>query len=365
MTIAFLLVLILCLGCGMGISGDNHGVKTVHLANCIDVESDGLMGIGSICYLDNGDLVVLDHIGREIHVYRGSEHVFQTASVGEGPLEYNSPGEVVPRPGGGFAVNCPGDGKVLLYNSEYQCEGEIIFHGHYLRPGTPVRLKILSDDYLIGIDYIFDEFTGCGTRLSGWDVSDPGNPIRLQTYRTRLAETVHPLRYITQTAIAFDINSSTGELHIADISPETYEISTVSVTNQNMNTFTHSSEPAEKTTEELGLEVQRLRNAWVRGTGSEAGFDYEPDLYHNLIQALYCGEDGELWVRRGSPQTVRFDVFSPTRELSAEFSFVTESTQETDGWLVAIGAGSIAVAPLNPGEEYLLFHSELPDPASR
>ena len=243
---------------------------------------------------------------------------------------------------------------ILLYDDTCQCTGEILFFNQGLRPGTPVRLRMVSDSTLVGVDYILDEVSGCGTRLSLWNISDPENPERMYTYHTRLTESIHPLNYVTRTAIHFDVNLSAGAVFFADATHEEFRVEVVSLDNHPLSTIISQVSPLRKTGEDIEIETDRLRRAWIRGTGGEAGFDYEPNEFHNTIQGLFCSPDGDLWVRRGTLFNLEFDIYDANNELVNQISYTAQSTQEFDGWLVTLGVGSIAVAPLNPAEENVI-----------
>lgn len=325
-----------------------------HLTEQIALDDLGVLGTGSLCYLSNGDLAVLDNVTQEVYILRDGAEVAKVSSIGGGPLEYTSPTELAPRPGGGFVLNCAPNKKILLYDETYQCTGEILFFEQDLRPGTPVRLRMVSDSTLVGVDYIFDEISGCGTRLSLWNFSDPENPERMYTYHTRLTESIHPIGYLIKTAIHFDVNLSAGAVFFADATHEELRVEVVSLDNQPLSTIISEVSPLRKTREDIEIETDRLRRAWIRGTGGEAGFNYEPNEFHNTIQGLFCSPDGNLWVRRGTLFNLDFDIYDANLELVDRISYTAPSTQEFDGWLVALGFGEIAVAPLNPAEENVI-----------
>jgi hypothetical protein len=359
MSIGLLVVSIQALtGCG------DKPIETrtaVPLTERIQLDDLGILGTGSLCYLSNGDLAVLDNVTQEVYVLRDGVEVAKISSIGGGPLEYTSPTELAPRPGGGFALNCHANKKILLYDDTYQCTGEILFFEQALKPGTPVRLRMVSDSTLVGVDYILDEVSGCGTRLSLWNFSDPENPERMYTYHTRLTESIHPLNYVTKTAIHFDVNLADGSVFFADATAEEFRVKVVSLDNHPLNTIISEVSPLKKTREDIEIETDRLRRAWIRGTGGEAGFDYEPSEYHNTIQGLFCSPDGNLWVRRGTLFTLEFDIYDSNLELVDQISYAAPSTQEFDGWLVALGVGEIAVAPLNPADENIVFTERTDD----
>lgn len=359
MSIGLLVVSIQALtGCG------DKPIETrtaVPLTERIQLDDLGILGTGSLCYLSNGDLAVLDNVTQEVYVLRDGVEVAKISSIGGGPLEYTSPTELAPRPGGGFALNCHANKKILLYDDTYQCTGEILFFEQALKPGTPVRLRMVSDSTLVGVDYILDEVSGCGTRLSLWNFSDPENPERMYTYHTRLTESIHPLNYVTKTAIHFDVNLADGSVFFEDATAEEFRVKVVSLDNHPLNTIISEVSPLKKTREDIEIETDRLRRAWIRGTGGEAGFDYEPSEYHNTIQGLFCSPDGNLWVRRGTLFTLEFDIYDSNLELVDQISYAAPSTQEFDGWLVALGVGEIAVAPLNPADENIVFTERTDD----
>ncbi len=326
----------------------------VPLTEQITLDDLGVLGTGSLCYLSNGDLAVLDNVTQEVYILRDGVVVAKVSSIGGGPLEYTSPTELAPRPGGGFVLNCAPNKKILLYDENYLCTGEILFFDQALRPGTPVRMRMVSDSTLVGVDYIFDEVSGCGTRLSFWNFSNPESPERMYTYHTRLTENVHPLNYLIKTAIFFDVNVDEETVFFSDATADEFRVTVVSLDNQTLNTITSEVSPQRKSQEEISTETERLRTAWIRGTGSEAGFDYEPQEFHNTIQGLFCSPDGNLWVRRGTLYNLEFDIFDANLELVDQIRYTVPSTQEFDGWLVALGVGEIAVAPLNPAEENVI-----------
>ena len=339
------------IGCG---SQPTETRTIVPLTQQIQLDELGFLGTGSLCYLSNGDLAVLDNVAQEVFILREGVKVARIASIGSGPLEYTSPTELAPRPGGGLVLNCAPNKKILIYDETYQCTGEILFFDQALRPGTPVRLRIVSDSTLVGVDYIFDEVSGCGTRLSLWNFSNPESPERIYTYHTRLTENVHPLNYLIKTAILFDVNVDDETVFFADATADEFRVEVVSLDNQTLNTITSEVSPQRKSQEEIATETERLRTAWIRGTGSEAGFDYEPQEFHNTIQGLFCSPDGNLWVRRGTLYNLEFDLYDENLVLVDQISFTAPSTQEFDGWLVALGLSGIAVAPLNPAEENII-----------
>lgn len=338
-------------GCG---AQPTEARTVIPLTEQITLDDLGVLGTGSLCYLSNGDLAVLDNVAQEVYILRDGEEVAKVSSIGGGPLEYTSPTELAPRPGGGFVLNCAPNKKILLYDETYQCTGEILFFDQTLRPGTPVRLRMVSDSTLVGVDYIFDEVSGCGTRLSLWNFSNPESPERLYTYHTRLTENVHPLNYLIKTAILFDVNVDEETVFFADATADEFRVEVVSLDNRPLNAIISDVTPLRKTQEDLDTETERLRSAWIRGTGSEAGFDYEPQEFHNTIQGLFCSPDGTLWVRRGTLFNLDFDIYDTNLELVDQVSFSAPSSQEFDGWLVALGVGEIAVAPLNPAEENVI-----------
>lgn len=339
-------------GCG---DQPNETRAIVPLTEQIQLDDLGILGTGSLCYLSNGDIAVLDNITQEVYILRDGVEVAKISSIGGGPLEYTAPTELAPRPSGGFALNCASNKKILLYNDTYECTSEILFFDQTLRPGTPVRLRMVSDSTLVGVDYIFDEASGCGTRLSLWNFSDPENPERICTYHTRLTESVHPLNYLLKTAILFDVNPVDETVFFSDATPEEFRVEIVSLENHPLHTIVSEVSPQRKTQEEIATETARLRTAWIRGTGGEAGFDYEPQEFHNTIQGLFCSPDGNLWVRRGTLYNLEFDIYDSNLELIDQISFTAPDTQEFDGWLVALGIDEIAVAPLNPAEANIIY----------
>lgn len=324
------------------------------LTEQIQLDDLGILGTGGLCYLSNGDLAVLDNVAQEVYILREGVEVARVSAIGGGPKEYTSPSEVAPLPNGGFALNCSNDKKILLYDDNYLCDGEVFFYNQGLRPGTPVRLEFLSDSTLIGVDYIFDDVLGCGTRLSCWDFSDAENPERICTYHTRLTDSIHPINYLTKTVIFFAVNVDEKTVFFADGTAEELRVEVVSLDNRPLNTIVSEVSPLKKTQEDIEIETDRLRRAWIRGTGGEAGFDYEPNEYHNTIQGLFCSPNGDLWVRRGTLFNLEFDIYDANLELIDQISYTAPSTQEFDGWLVTLSVGSIAVAPLNPAEENVI-----------
>ncbi len=171
-------------------------------------------------------------------------------------------------------------------------------------------------------------------------------------------DSFHPIVYIKETAIAFSVLPDGEALFISEISPESYEVNQVTLQNQHLATISGDATPVGKTQEEMESETLRLRNAWIRGTGSEAGFEFEADPLHNIVQSLYCSSNGDLWVRRGPVRRMCFDIYGPANEPSRELEIVVGNEQEMDGWLVALGHGSIAVAPFNPEEENVIYYGE-------
>jgi hypothetical protein len=343
---------------GCGEPAHRSPLETV-LKRAILADDFGVAGVGSICFLENGDLAILDNIVREVLVFRGDSLLQRISAIGSGPLEYTSPTELAAKPGGGFVLNCHADEKMLVFDADYVCRSEILFTGFNLMPGTPVRLRVVSDSLIVGVDYIFDPADGCGTRLSSWDVSDPRAPVRLNTYHTRLTEDIHPVSYIAKTAIVFDVNRDEGVVYFADASPEASEIRAVSLDNRNIGSITFQADPIRKTDEEIEEETLRLRNAWIRGTGSEAGFTHEPSEFHNTILSLNCTSNGNLWVRRGTHSTLEFDVYGQDLHLLNRLVFTVPDTQRMDGWLTALSPGEFAAAPFNPQQENVIYKGSL------
>jgi len=80
-------------------------------------------------------------------------------------LELETQGLDSRRGAGGFALNRHADKKTLPFDADYVCRSGIFFTCCNLRPGTPVRLKVVSDSFPAGVDYFFNPTDGCGTHL--------------------------------------------------------------------------------------------------------------------------------------------------------------------------------------------------------
>ena len=359
MRILFALTVMLFMGCKIShsIPADNSlPTDTLQLSGKIAVEEDGLASVRSICFLQNGDLAVLDNITRVIHFYRNGLHVHEFSSIGNGPMEYTAPSEVSFRNGGGFFLNCPSDRKILIYNEDYQCINSINFTNCNLRPGTPVRVKDLPGNLIIGQNYFCNSMADCGTEVAIWDISAPDSPCKQNTLRIRTAHQFHPIEYIMNTAMSFDVQNTSGKICIADISTDSYEINFLTSSDSLIYTYTDNYQSAvQKTDDELEAETTRIRESWIRGTGSDAGFQYEPNPENFIVLNLDFSADGTLWVRKNSPFSMTFDVLNNQYEKIAEYEIMLPDSQINDGWLVTVGDSMIAAAPVNPAFEQVIY----------
>lgn len=364
MKLRMFLILAIFAGCNIDSSdsGDNlSSVTTLQFTKRISVENDGIANVGSICYLQNGDLAVLDNIAKIIHIYRDGVHFTEINAQGEGPLEYTSPVEISALNDGGFLLTCSSDQKILIFNASYSCVDAINFAGCNLRPGTPVRVEVISDDMIIGKNYFYRDLNECGTEVSIWDVSSPDDPARERIIRMRNAASFHPIEYIMNTSIVFDAQMSSGEICVADVCTDSYEISFLSTSDSLLHTYTDSEQLAvRKSEEELAAETTRIREAWIRGTGSDAGFQYDPNVDNFIVLNLDYSTDGRLWVRKNSPFSMAYDVLDENYEKIAEYEFQLPDQQMNDGWHVAIGDSMIAAAPVNPEMEQIIYTMYMP-----
>ncbi|PIE51239.1 hypothetical protein CSA37_12570 [Candidatus Fermentibacteria bacterium] len=350
--ILFLAVaLFLCIAC-------NSNPTPLPADNCIELLpvdslvtcSDGIFSIGSMCFTKNGNLVLLDDVTGSLHVYQDNEHIASLSCIGEGPLEYTSPRELTALPEGGFMLNCPPDMKFLFFDETLECTGATFFHDFDLRPGTPVRTQFLSKDLFVGQSYFCSDFSECGTEVSVWRINDDLSVNREYEIRTRFAERFHPIKYLIDTRIASAVEPDNQIIVFSDVTTNNYELNLIQFSEgiDVTETVTREFQTEMKTDEEIEAEVSRIRQAWIRGTGSDIGFQYEANKENFVIIGLYFASNSSLWVRRNSPFRIHFDVFNGEFSFQREVALAVPDEYMTDGWLVAFGDAVIAVSPVNP-----------------
>jgi len=278
---------------------------------------DSTLMLGSISgvgFTPGGNVLVADMVSADIREFaRDGSYIRTISRKGSGPGELSMPLSMAVTATGRILIADQYAGGIHAFSPEGGWEGLQI---DYAGQSTPHEITGTDDEVFAGslISFV-QEYEGEQGLFS---------ILRIGRFTTEILPDVVYLEdamafdptditsLLKQTAMGFAFTADRqGNVYIAPTNSEEYRIDCFRPDGELYMTISNEFQRVEK--EEWEIELERN---WINNTLQEMGsegviFDYQPDIYRSMIAYSGLGVDSlrRIWVRRGTEDSITFDVY--------------------------------------------------------
>ncbi|MCK4506832.1 MAG: 6-bladed beta-propeller [Candidatus Aegiribacteria sp.] len=264
--------------------------------------------VAGVDFTPEGDIAVLDVQKSCISLFSPEgEFIERIGRQGSGPGEFQYPQGMAFFPDGGLVVSDAMGGKLVYFNSDLEYESDLA--GFY--PAPPAALLGLEGGVVIGMKPDFDqneEGMFMGFTIARWE-KEQAEPTVI--YHSSMS----PFDPADLTAMLDDILNfgvaPEGIVFTASMSTEVYEFTVWNSEGEEISIITIDDfERVAKNQEEIDTETEVVNRMMIQQGMPPAMANWEPDPYRQAIVGFGVDGQGRLWVRKGTAETLYFDVYS-------------------------------------------------------
>ncbi len=332
---------------------DSIGVETGDSSYVFNV-------IERVAAAPDGSILVLDRTGCRVSLFTPSgEFVRSAGRRGSGPGEYLNPSDLVLLNDGRLLVCDIFTGGVHLLDTAMTDLGVRIPFAND-PPFFPVpaldssfvagsyRMEMTETE--IAMDYFIGRFDMAGEPAVVY--TEERIPIDPEDLTTTVIET---LFYYATWAV-----DEEGNVFVAPMRTDSYSVTGYRPGGTEFLSIDIPVERVPRSEEEIALEKAFIESK-LASMGSSLPLDYNPDPWRFQVRQVLAGENGTIWVLRGTVDEPTFDVYDRTGSL---LSIVRVEGAGADGgyWRFAMGGGRIAAWSDDPPDFARVFLLE-PVPA--
>jgi len=325
--------------------GIEMGDSTYMLGNIFNVRRD-----------PDDNIVMLDTQDASIRIFSPEGEALQTFRIqGEGPGQFTSPDRLCCLQDGGYFVSSFHNRKICRFDSEINLVYELLNTSSNMN--GPTRIYALDDSTFVGLWMFYSaDFDSAGSRITVHSNSIEVPDALIWEKKVELIPGDY--NWQVETAVVLTVTPD-REILVYNFSAEEWLISRFDREGHLLSVLERHYEPVRKSDEQIAAETEATRQSWIRATGSEAGFDFEPNEYLSSIKTIQVDDQNRLWVERGSWQEVIFDVMTMDGEDLFTCTFDAPQWQEVDRWSVRVNNGDFLATPRNPELYPLVYTLEL------
>lgn len=316
--------------------------------------------IERVALAPDGSILVLDRTGCRVSEFTpDGEFVRSSGRRGSGPGEFLNPTDLAVLGDGRMIVCDIFTGGVHLLDTAMADQGVRISFTND-PPFFPV--PALDSSFVAGsyrmemtetemaMDYFIGRFDMAGEPSVVY--TEERIPIDPEALTTTVIEAL-----IYHAAWAVD---EEGNVFIAPMRTDGYAITGYRPDGIEFLSIDIPAERVPRSDEEIALEKAFIENK-LASMGSSLPLDYDPDPWRFQIRQLLIGNDGNIWVLRGTVNTPTFDVF----DLNGDFMHsvrVEGAGSDCGYWRFAMGGGRIAAWSDDPPDYARVFLLEFVPP---
>lgn len=309
----------------------------------------------------SGNIVILDTGTNEIRIFSPAGEALERYNLeGEGPGQFFRPNRLCCLDDGGFLISSHYDRKVCRFDLEMNLVFELLNTSSNL--SGPNRVYALPDSaFVVRWSVLSQDADSIGSQVSIHSNSLE-NPDVIIRRRMRPFDP-DDLWGGTETLMVVGVAPS-GEILLVNYSIDTWQIDIYSSNGEFLNTVEREYEPVLKSDEQVQEELEVVKARYVAAYGSEAGFDYEPEPYIQVIKTIQVDDQNRMWVYADNWDETVFEVMTMEGDHLFWCTAISPDWQDFNSWSVRVNRGDNLASPTNPDQYPLLYMLELvPDSA--
>jgi len=302
------------------------------------------------------NIVMLDRQDASVRIFSPGGEALQVFPIqGEGPGQFTLPDRLCCLQDGGYFLSSFFDRKICRFDSEMNLMCELLNTSSNMN--GPTRIYALDDSTFVGLWMFYTaDFDSAGSRITVHSNSIEVPDALIWEKKVELIPGDYSWQ--VETAVVLTVTPD-RDILVYNFSTEDWLISRFDREGNLQDTLERPYEPVRKSDEQIASETEATRQNWIRATGSEAGFNFEPNEYLSSIKTIQVDDQNRLWVERGSWEEVIFDVMTMDGEDLFTCTFDAPQWQKVDRWSVRVNNGDFLATPRNPELYPLVYMLEL------
>ncbi len=331
---------------------------TLQIGTDFGDSTDTFGAIMDVAIDDNGNILVLDRVAADLKMYDSSgEYLGHVTRRGNGPGELVLPWDMFLFGDGRLMVLDPGKHGFIVFDDSLRFKEEL----QLWLQNPPFQSCAVSDS----------QFASYKANLERTDTQlIIHRRVALYTYgnedwdmlfwRDSLSLPIDDVR--RDRSLLFNnieeplviCSDGSGMVYFSMKEEEEYSVTGWDIDGEKLLDISMDMPPVEKTMEEIKAESTYVTNYVARiGGGREVQWEFQPELYKDMVIDINIGPDGNLWVRRGTKQTPFFDIFDPS---SGELLRQAVFPEEGLSWKVEISRNGILAWEEDPESGFQVLY---------